>query len=79
MSRLGATPWKFQGLTGRRKGTSRYCVNCDAWHPTPRGLGDPVCPKTGDILKKIAPAYVPAAHLGTRPVRVRVPFRVEGL
>ena len=79
MDRLGAKPWKYQGLTGRRKGTSWYCLVCQAWHPTPRGFGDPRCPSEGIRDKPAVAAYIRPERLGhPKPVRLRIPFRVEG-
>jgi hypothetical protein len=79
MERRAARPWKYQGLTGRRKGTSWYCLVCQTWHPTHRGIGDPRCPSEGLVDKLVAPAYIPLERLRRpQPIRMRIPFRVEG-
>ena len=81
-SRLGSTPWKFQGLTGRRKGTAQYCARCETWHPTHRGSGPEGCPlfaRDAQDSEARATVYIPRERMGTQRRRVRIPFRVEGV
>lgn len=79
MTRLGSTPWKFQGITGRRKGTAMYCLQCQTWHPTPRGIGESGCPRESQESGPRSPCYIPRERLGTQAKKVRIPFRMEGV